>query len=314
MLKYLITLLDDTSVSFCHYEVPEREHKLISLEDLKRGIIYGMKHKLSIQFVYPDYVLPDEYKQTIDTIDHADISPEGTTVNANVTVLEHWRESIPEDIEGKVCIIRCGWKEIAERIDKISDALSKVARLNIIITDISSFDDNDIEEYRRILNELSTKVRDRLANYPHTQINILTDRMILRQMNNCNAGVESITLAPNGKFYLCPAFYYDNPEDSVGSLAEGLDIKNRQLLDLQHAPLCRRCDAFQCKRCIWMNTKLTMDANTPSHQQCVMSHLERNASRELQISLKNNNIKIRGSREIPENKELDPFNTYNRWQ
>ena len=127
------------------------------------------------------------------------------------------------------------------------------------------------------------------------QINILTDRMMLDKMHNCDAGVNNITLAPNGKFYLCPAFYYDektnvynqlnhnkpSSDNSVGDLDNGLSIPNPQLLKLDHAPLCRNCDAYQCRRCIWLNRKLTWDNNTPSHQQCVISHIERNASRYL---------------------------------
>ena len=106
-------------------------------------------------------------------------------------------------------------------------------------------------------------------------------------------GQVSITVAPNGMFYICPSFYYDermgidnlmhykhpSSDRYVGDLESGLGISNSALLDLQHAPLCRNCDAFHCNRCVWLNQKLTLDINTPSHQQCVMSHVERNAGR-----------------------------------
>ena len=38
------------------------------------------------------------------------------------------------------------------------------------------------------------------------QFNLLTDRMMLKEMNNCNAGYESITLAPDGNLYICLSF------------------------------------------------------------------------------------------------------------
>ena len=113
-------------------------------------------------------------------------------------------------------------------------------------------------------------------------------------MNNCNAGWESITLAPDGKFYICPAFYQDNLGD-VGDLKNGINIPNPQLYRLDHAPICSHCDAYQCRRCIWLNLKTTLEVNTPSHEQCVVSHLERNASR------------IINSENIPEINYLDPF-------
>jgi CXXX repeat peptide maturase len=92
---------------------------------------------------------------------------------------------------------------------------------------------------------------------------------------------------------------------SVGDLDNGIDIPNKQLLQLDHAPLCRICDAYHCKRCIWLNQKMTWDNNTPSRQQCVLAHLERNAARDLQLALKEVGYLIKN--EIKEITYLDPF-------
>ena len=157
-----------------------------------------------------------------------------------------------------------------------------------------------------------------------TQVNIITDRLQLTEMHNCEAGIGNITIAPNGKFYLCPAFYYDEKQGvsnkmnhvtkdasrSVGDLEAGLQIPNKQLLQLDHAPLCRNCDAYHCNRCIWLNQKLTWDNNTPSHQQCVLSHIERNAARELSIKLHKAGL---GLPEIKEIDYLDPFDVKEEW-
>jgi len=43
MLTHLIILLDDTSVSYCHYDVTKTERRLIELDVLKKGIVWGMK-------------------------------------------------------------------------------------------------------------------------------------------------------------------------------------------------------------------------------------------------------------------------------
>ena len=130
-------------------------------------------------------------------------------------------------------------------------------------------------------------------------------------MNNCNAGVDCITLAPDGNLYLCPGFYYDS-EEPIGNLDEGIKIKNQQLLRLDHAPLCRICDAYQCKRCIWLNRKLTMEVNTPSHEQCVVAHLERNQSRRLLAELQDRGL-LDKKKEIKEISYLDPFDVKEEW-
>ncbi len=139
---------------------------------------------------------------------------------------------------------------------------------------------------------------------------------MLSDMNNCNAGLTHLTVAPNGKFYICPGFYYDDATSSVGDLNAGMNIKNPQLLQLDHAPICRNCDAFHCKRCIYLNQKTTLELNTPSHEQCVISHLERNTSKLLLDEL-NTRLEVFHDKEpIPEIDYLDPFDLVksNSWQ
>ena len=50
-LQYLVILLDDTSVAYCHAHNPLTERRLMPLDVLKEGILFGMKHSLMIQFV-----------------------------------------------------------------------------------------------------------------------------------------------------------------------------------------------------------------------------------------------------------------------
>ena len=172
-----------------------------------------------------------------------------------------------------------------------------------------------LNNVKTILGEIASKVKGCYEKNHAVQLNLLTDRMMLDKMNNCNAGWESITLAPDGHFYVCPAFYLaDENEDfglgkakySVGDLSSGLDIKNPQLYRLDHAPLCRKCDAYQCRRCVWLNRKTTFEINTPSHEQCVVAHLERNASRDLLASIRTLGTFL-PDKEIKEITDLDPF-------
>ena len=132
-------------------------------------------------------------------------------------------------------------------------------------------------------------------------------------MNNCGAGDTTITLAPNWRFYVCPAFYYEDEEDCIGDLEHGLDIKNKQLYKLDYAPICRHCDAYQCKRCIWLNCKMTLEVNTPSREQCVLTHLERNASRELLLNIRKHGTFLPEQDEIKEIDYLDPFDKRDTW-
>lgn len=314
MLTHLIILLDDTSVSYCHYDNADTKRKFIALDDLKAGIVWAMKENLNIQFVYPDYVLPDEYNEAIETIDHTKIKPDTQAKDADVLVLTDWKNRSLPAVNGATCIISASRKELTDNHQSILELASKTERLNIVLTDVDAFRDEDIDDYKAYLDMLANDICEMYSRGKAAQVNLLTDRIMLGEMNNCNAGFNNVTLAPNGRFYLCPAFYFDSPQNDVGNLQNGLRIKNQQLLCLDHAPICRNCDAYQCRRCVWMNSRLTMDANTPSHQQCVVAHLERNASRQLQLKLQEKGISLTPSCEIKEIDYLDPFNIVNKWK
>ena len=309
MLQYMIILLDDTSTSFCHYEVNKTEKRLISLDDLRGGICLAMKENLTIQFVYPDYDLPQEYRDVIQTIDHSNIMPHGfATDDADVLTFNGWgliEES--QNLESQVLVIRTSLLDLITHKKEIKDLLNIVQRLNIVIYDVENFTDEQQETYCSFLKDLGSELEKQYVNGKSPQLNLLTDRMMLSGMNNCGAGDTCITLAPNGRFYICPAFYYENSDDYVGDLVNGIVIKNKQLYKLEYAPICRNCDAWQCKRCIWLNRKLTLEVNTPSHEQCVIAHLERNASGELLSSIRKQGSFLSQNPDIPIVDRVDPF-------
>lgn len=317
MLKYLIVQLCDTAPSFCHYDNPNSKKNLISLEDLKAGIIFGMKENLNIQFVYPDYELPKEYKDAIDTIDHIDIvswDNEDKTLleDAEIIVLDSWDNVIDNLKKDKTYILRTSKNSLFNNYKKLIEVLPKVERLNVVLTDIPKFKDEDFEKYKERLSDISESLAKDYVAGKSPQTNILTDRLVLTQMNNCNAGDEVVTLAPDGKFYICPAFYL-NGSKSEGDLREGLKIRNPQLFKLSYAPICRKCDAYQCKRCVWLNEMLTLEVNTPSREQCVVSHLERNESRRLLAKIREHGV-FMPEIEIKEIDYLDPFEIVNQWK
>lgn len=300
--------MDDTSTSFCHYENRTKERSLISLNDLKAGILFAMKENLSIQFLYPDYELPDEYRETIETIDHSKIIPAGSQEDADVIVFNDWTTFLSyQFVSDQTYVLRTSKDALFANYLSLDNIFAKIYRLNIVITNMVDFNDEDFGVYKQVLQSMSKMIQSCYARGVNPQLNLLTDRIMLNRMNNCNAGYENITLAPNGKFYVCPAFYLEDETTSTGDLQKGLDIKNSQLYRLDHAPLCRICDAYQCRRCVYLNWKSTFEVNTPSHEQCVVSHLERNASRALLTFIRQVETHFMDDVEIKEINYLDPF-------
>ncbi len=314
MIQYIVILLDDTSTSFCHYTNEKADRRLIPLQTLKDGICYAMKENLNIQFVYPNYKLPKEYLAAIDSIDHTDIYPAEMSDNADVVVFDSLIAAKDYVFKEEVAyLIRTDKVSLFNEYKIIGEILDKVTRLNIVITDIETFTEDDFMAYKSLLSNLAERVEQIYVSGKSPQLNLLTDRIMLEKMNNCGAGDTSVTLAPDGKFYVCPAFYLSADGYTIGDMVNGLEIKNSQLYRLDHAPLCRRCDAWQCKRCIWMNRKTTLEVNTPSHEQCVVAHLERNASRKLLIDIRKHGKFMSASEDIKEIDYLDPFDVKEEW-
>jgi len=319
MIEYLIIQLDDMSTSYCHYENPKRKENLIALDTLKLGILFAMRENLMIQFVYPDYKLPHEYKESIESIDHSKIVPshsrdEILNDEADVVVFRDWTSfSLGKFEEGRSYVLRTTKTELFDKYLLVNDVLTKVTRLNIVITDVESFKEEDFVQYKHVLEELSKHLETLYVDGKTPQLNLLTDRMMLSTMNNCGAGETNITLAPNGRFYICPAFYYEDEKDFIGDLEHGVNIKNKQLYKLEYAPICRHCDAYQCKSCVWLNRKTTLEVNTPSHEQCVVAHLERNASKVLFDGIRKHGMFLQDY-DIKEIDYLDPFEKIETWQ
>lgn len=303
MLKYLIVLLDDNAVSYCHYSPKVDPGISISPDLLKKTILFALKENLSVQFVYSRNAVPDEIASLIDTIDHTDIAPS----DADIIVINGWGEvSMRNCSRGHSYVIRTRFEDLLSNGETLKSILAATDRINIVITDVEKFSDLNIEKYQVFLEGLIPIIVEEYKAGHQVQLNLLTDRLMLKEMNNCNAGHESITMAPDGKFYICPAFYLDGKQ-SVGDIENGLDIKNSQLYKLNNAPICRVCDAFQCKRCIWLNKKMCREVNTPSHQQCVMAHIERNASKKLLEEFRKIDSSFMSEIDIPEEEFLDPF-------
>lgn len=313
MLKFLIIQLSDNSVSVCHYPQNNgKDCKTISAETLNKAIFWAMQQDLSIQFLYPDNSLPKDVEDAVATVCSnkiASISVNHQRKDIDAFVIDDLSNIAENDINPDgTYSVKASLKELVANHDKMALLLRVAKRVNVILNDIDKFSEADFVVYSDYLDSLADVVKGEYENGHPIQLNLLTDCLYLDKMNNCNAGYESVTLAPDGKFYVCPAFYIDG-SDSIGDLEIGLDIKNPQLYKLDHAPICRNCDAYQCHRCIWLNKRTTLEVNTPSHQQCVISHLERNASRKLLEEIRKIGDFL-PEKEIKEIDYLDPFEKY----
>lgn len=311
MLKYLVVILSDNSVSYCHYQNTDKS-KMIGLDALRKGILFAMKNDLRIQYILPCNDLPEEYHKLIDSMFHDSIGPLEQMRISDVVVINGFnilKSSENRFDSGKRYILRTDIQSFMENYENLKELFANDININIVFTDAESFTDEKIISYRNALADLALSIKDAILTGHNINTNLLTDRIALDEMNNCGAGDTSITLAPDGRFYPCPAFYYSQIQfGEIGNVEDGLDIKNHKLYTLEGSPLCKRCDAYHCKRCVWLNKCLTCEVNVPSRQQCVMAHIERNVSRNLLDEF--HKLDLLNEKEIVSINYLDPFDVY----
>jgi radical SAM domain protein len=198
-------------------------------------------------------------------------------------------------------------------INKLYDCILKLwkiaDRINLNIIDLNGKFELDV--YKKQLQ----KIKDIIVMGVHNnsfnkELNVLTDILFINQHNNCGAGDKAVTLGPDGKFYVCPAFYGDKTEKDIGNLENGIDeFPNKQLYTQKFAPVCNCCDAYHCVDCVYHNKKYTTEVHIPASSQCQKSWVEKNVSAQIVKECQDIATYFNA---VKESDEIDPINILRR--
>ena len=256
----------------------------MSPDTLRKIAYYALTNNLSLSILVGGEPLNNEINEALKYCNYVILRNINTGI-ANDTVhsldIFDYDSNVWNDPHGEHLILRMNRKHLSALPQWLAEHSLAYSRISLVIKDLGKATENDFATYQEVLQKTADWLPERQEEKP-LDLSFLTDRLILTEQNHCDAGIKHLSVAPDGGFYLCPGFYYDGEKpftniDAVLHTHE-LPIKNRQLLQLDHAPICEKCDAYHCKRCVYLNKKTTLEINTPSRQQCVFSHLERNAS------------------------------------
>lgn len=311
---FMYFILSSDCVDYCNFKSSVSQ-VYMSPEALIKGLEYAFYNFYQPVFVHSDnskkwledmlqhkkygMLLSKELKRHI--VRHIMKYQKGDNYKDVLYVINAFTDKPDIELENPV-ILSIDAHKISELSEQVRQILPYTSRININISNI----DNTFElwVYEKQLQDMVKILAGYLCQGRRKEIRQLTDRLFLSKMNNCFAGEKNITLAPDGNFYFCPAFYFDKNM--------GIDFEqSKDLTALSNAPICDHCDAYQCNRCVYANYIGTRELNTPTKMQCNIAHLERRYSAELLKILQSQNI-ISDTFSIPKLSYNDPIDQFDK--
>jgi len=306
--KHLYFIMSDDAVECCNYLSNGNTEIVMDKKIAKKGLDFCEKN------FYKPIILNSRTQENLLDLDKLSSISRIELCNNDIQLpyLNYDKYIViePEEIarfEGNEIVLLNVYKDSLPNLAKmVSSLFSCCQRINIIFKFDFQKEYSDI--YKKQLELISEELIIYLRKNEFKEVNVLTDRLFINEMNNCNCGVDNYALAPNGKLYVCPAFYYDNPENYVGDIETGfINTKLVDMLSLSNAPLCKQCDAYHCNRCVLSNKKRTREFNTPGTAECIKSHIERNISMKLSQLLHKEEIEYGAGIDILPIDYLDPM-------
>lgn len=290
---FMYFILASDCVNFCNFQSASIK-EFMKPKDLLKGLEYAFQN-----FYQPVFVHSNDSQQWLEDLLHSEQYGEALTCELKRHIIRHMLKyqktekqqnvlfviddstDVPDKCLQNPVILNIEASSIENLAERIKQILPYTSRININILNLdNSFDLQSYEEQLKVISDILLAY---LEKGEHKEVRQLTDRIFAKKMNNCFAGEKNITLAPDGKFYFCPAFYFGQNID--------VDLeKAKKLTLLSKAPICDHCDAYQCNRCIYKNYAGTGELNTPTKIQCLTAHLERKVSAELLKKLQEKNL------------------------
>lgn len=283
--KELLFVLDDQYTSFCSYSNRSNFDNRMSPALIEEGLKFAEENFMKPVFLHSAQIADEYLKdyQEIEVLHRIPISAyrEELPFYDYQIVVDDTSINLLERIPYQSNIIfNLSYENMSKLSDMVTTLWEKTDRINLNLYNLSKT--ANLGEYQKQLE----KCVDRMNEIEkHTgvlkELNVLTDVMFIKEHEGCTAGEDSITLAPDGRFYVCPAFY-SNHLASVGDLQVGIKIPNGELYRKDHMPLCEKCTSYQCENCKFINKQCTNEVNVSPAFQCRKAQIEEKTAMRLQ--------------------------------
>lgn len=315
--KSLYFLLSDDYVTYCCYENENKNENQMNSKVIIEGLNYAQENYIMPVFVHGENGKTLEAREEYTGHDILHIVP---IMHYNLAQKQDFRRILPvydmENVwDGKAFIENVILNVKQDEIRGLSKAIGELIkfsrRININITELDRhFNEEEYKHQMEIISDEIVSIWENEGGFK--EINLLTDILFLDKHDNCQAGENTFVLSPLGKIYACCADLSNAEDDFIGETTDGI-IKEygNYLYKIKNSNLCRICDAYQCRDCVYINKNNTNEYNVSPTFQCRKSHIERVVSLDLKSKLKNCSIiSSEDTLEIKEYDYLDPISRF----
>lgn len=282
-LKYVYFITSNSAPAYCNYEKRFSDNSKMTDELFQRGLDFCLDKEVLPIFLgsMPSSLPPD--KRVYFEIDR---QRQFNTPARSITVVEGFDENVSTPVVN-LLVRKESINTLTHTVKSYYD--KSIKRINLFFPDAYAWIDSDLELYSSQLNSLVEFLATiYVSGSMSFQVNVLSDRLNQRDGENrdCSAGINSVALAPNGRFYICPGFYFTNPEWSIGDIETGIDETDRERYFREKSPMCHSCKASTCDRCLLDSKITTGEINVPSSIRCRIGYTHANAQQKLCNELK----------------------------
>ena len=172
-------------------------------------------------------------------------------------------------------------KYMVHDINKLISSMCDALNISIFIENLRDYKLEDLFRYGQFLQNVADLIFDCWKCQKRVNINVLTHILFLDSHKNCGIGNNNITLGPDGKFYICPAFYYDldlRNKYQIGDLNTGVKNNYQNSTFNINTNLCGKCDNYHCDKCVYMSLLGSGEFCVPTEIQCIKTNIERQAT------------------------------------
>lgn len=272
--RFLIIYTNNHALSHCYYS-NQVNSKFVKLSEktIEDALVFAKKYYFTPIFIGETNPIYESFTHILKECE----------ARGNKEILVFENES-GNNQPAKVSILHIDPQYIPNLCNLVQQICEKhkSSRINIFLRSIDELTDVDIIEYGRQLLKL---VENIIYGKLKAHLNIFDS--VFRHpdfTSKCDCGINTLSVAPNGKIYTCPGLYF---YDETLYIAENVQELSKQISFKIHQNqyLVNNDKQTDCASCLYINKSMTNEYAVKPHIYCKLIEVERMACGKLKQML-----------------------------